>query len=527
MDFGRRKAFSAVLAVILVASIGGYLAFLAWNQHLADYSRTSNLIQPEDLTYMGAFRLPYGEGNASWAWGGSGATYYPGGDPSNLDAYPGSIYAIGHDQAMMVAEISIPEPVISRNLSDLNTATLLREFTNIRVGVGDLDELFSRADIHVGGLAYLPPQGMQTSGKLYACWGAHFQEEEQNLPSHMWCDLDFSNAAGAWRVGSTYLELYQSNDYMCEIPAEFADQYPALRGFYLATGRFREGGHGGQGPNLYAIAPWMDGNPPGDGTELSAVRLLGYSSTHPDGYDYGGGHTMNGYHDSDEWTGVAWLTAGSKSAVIFVGTKGQGECWYGYSDGTEYPTDGSEFTGTVPDYPHNDRGYWSTSFQAQIIFYNPEDLAAVASGTMEPYEPQPYAALSLDEYLYNIDKVNHPDFPVERNKNRVGGCAFDRASGYLYIFEYRGEPAGEGWNDDNAVVHVFHVGGQEEMRISAFPRGLGPSLLGEAGEADGFSLFRRVREIAFRSCVHFGFPVMLGQVMEDWLEVKDEGDGWG
>ncbi len=418
----------------------------------------SDLLLPSDLTYIGAFRLPYVDGGVDWSWGGTGAAYCPDGDPGNDDAYPGSIYVIGHAGSMWVAEVSIPEPVVSRDLSALNTATLLRGFTNIRAGVGELDELFSAADIRVGGLAYLPAQGAQTSDKLYACWGAHFQTDEQDRPSHMWCDLDFSNAAGAWRVGSTFLELYQTNDYMFEVPREYADSDPSLAGFYLATGRFREGGHGGQGPNLYAIAPWQDGNPPPDGAQLTARRLLGYSSTHLDGWDYGGGHTLDSYHDSDEWVGGAWLTAGDRAAVIFVGTKGKGDCWYGFSDGTVYPTDGSPFTGTVPDYPHDDRGYWSTSFEAQMIFYDPDQLIAVANGTLDPYVPQPYATLSLDSYLYNVDKVNHPAFPPERNKYRIGCCTFDRQDGLLYVFEYRGEPAGGDWNDDYPIVHVFSVG---------------------------------------------------------------------
>lgn len=407
-------------------------------------------IAPSDLEYVGAFRLPAGTAdNISWDWGGSGATYYPGRN---------SIYAIGHDQTMYISEFSIPSPVNSRNLADLNTASTLQPFTNVRTGVGQLTTLFDNSDIRRAGIAYLPALGSQTSAKLYLCWGDHFQEGDSNLPSHMWCDLDFSNAAGAWKIEGDPM-LYRTNDYMFEIPASWANANASTSGMYLATGRYRDGGWSGQGPNLFAIAPWADGNPPANGAELNSVVLLGYSSTSPDGYDFGGGHTMNNYHNSDEWSGGAFLSAGSKSAVIFVGNKGLGTDWYGFSDGTQYPIDDPpEFPyPAVPAYPHDARGWWSTSFEAQVIFYNPADLAAVANGTMQPYEPQPYATLSLDEYLYNIDKVNHASFPDNRNQYRLGGCAFDRANGLLYIIEYRGEPAGGEWNDDRAVVHVFQV----------------------------------------------------------------------
>jgi hypothetical protein len=179
---------------------------------------------------------------------------------------------------------------------------------------------------------------------------------------------------------------------------------------------------------------------------LPSTTLLLYSSSRTEDT-----YTINNYHHSDQWSGGAWLTASNKAAVIFIGTKGQGTCWYGYADGTVCPTDGSEGP-PPPPYPNNDRGWWSTSFQAQMIFYNPDDLAAVAAGTMASHQPQPYATLSLDAYLWRIDKINHPDFNVNQNKQRLGDCAFDRDRGLLYIVEYRGDA-----ENDRPLVHVFKV----------------------------------------------------------------------
>jgi hypothetical protein len=48
--------------------------------------------------------------------------------------------------------------------------------------------------------------------------------------------------------------------------------------------------------------------------------------------------------------------------------------------------------------------------------------------------------------------VNHPDFNVNRNKQRLGDCAFDRDRGLLYIVEYRGDA-----ENDRPLVHVFKV----------------------------------------------------------------------
>jgi hypothetical protein len=150
---------------------------------------------------------------------------------------------------------------------------------------------------------------------------------------------------------------------------------------------------------------------------------------------------MNNYTEADEWSGGAWLTAGESSAVVFVGTKGLGNCWYGFSDGTVWPDE-------VPDPPHDDRGWWTDSIKAEILFYDPSDLAGVAHGTMQTYEPQPYTTLDIDPYLYD------PGFDFERDKRYlVGAACFDRAHGFLYVIERRAD-------EEKSLVHVWKVNHQ-------------------------------------------------------------------
>ncbi|UCH25406.1 MAG: hypothetical protein JSV66_15970 [Trueperaceae bacterium] len=148
---------------------------------------------------------------------------------------------------------------------------------------------------------------------------------------------------------------------------------------------------------------------------------------------------MTNYHDSDEWSGAAWLTAGDRGAVIFVGTKGTGSDWYGLPDGTVWPDEPP-----YPEDPENQRGWWSTGFVAQIVFYDPADLAAVAAGTMEPYEPQPYATLNIDDVLYNLSS--------SQQKYQLGAAAFDRGNGLLYILEFNGDTEFE-----QPIAHVWQV----------------------------------------------------------------------
>ena len=431
------KCFLSVLLIIIFCARG--FAFTntgliptAYSQRKA--SRSAR-IQPSDLTYQGAFRLPDCPDtpeNVGWEWSSwcAAMAYYPDGNPDGPDdGYPGSIFGIGHDHSQYVSEINIPVPVnsASKNLSELNTAETLQSFHDIQAG------LFGSMELPRVGLAYLPAQGSQTSGKLYFAWAPHMGEAATD-PSHGWCDLNLSNpqSVGVWRIGSYW--NYVTGDYLFPIPQTWADAYTPNK--YLVTGRFRDGGQGAEGPSIFAIGPWNDGNPPANGSTLSVTPLLLYGNAYEDNPI-----TMTNYQHSDEWNGGAWLTAGNNSAVIFVGTKGQGNCWYGCADGTD-----------APPWPDEDRGWWSDRFIGQIIFYDPADLAAVAQGEMETYQPQPYAFMEIDDYLYHIGS--------QQQKYHVSTAGFDRERGFLYVFE-------PGVDSDKPIVHVWKVSGSSGLSAPA------------------------------------------------------------
>ncbi|NOZ00212.1 MAG: hypothetical protein GXP40_13585 [Chloroflexi bacterium] len=404
-----------------------------------------DVLQPGDLEYLGAFRLPVASGGSNWEYSGQGLTYYPGGDADGPDdGFPGSLFGFGHDQHMLVSEISIPAPVISKNLDDLDTAATLQPFQDISGGLFDIQAM----DIPRAGLAYLPPQGEQTTAKLHFAFGQHFQEFGD--PSHGWSELDLSHpqAAGPW-VFDGYTN-YVTDDYLFEIPPEWADAIgPGLR---LATGRAREGPWSGLGPALFAYAPWQDGNPPEAGATLRTLTpLLLYGEQLPGETDIVSDESraMRGYGDSDHWAGGAWLTAGDKAAVIFVGTKALGRSWYGFGNGVVWAYDCAERTPPtcpeVPEWPYDNRGYWAEGYQAQIIFYDPADLAAAARGEMRTWEPQPYAALVLDEFLF--DPAVRPE---DYKRDLVGAAAFDRERGLLYVVERLAD-------EYKSVIHVWKV----------------------------------------------------------------------
>ncbi|MEW6716369.1 MAG: hypothetical protein AB1345_02525 [Chloroflexota bacterium] len=434
----------------------------------------SQRLQPEDFEYLGAFRLPGGDDPPqTFAYGGNAMTFNPDGDVANTDNFPGSLFVMGHDRIAygdlpngnQVAEISIPVPIVSDNLDNLNTAGFIQEFQDVTKGFfTELEE------IPKVGLQYLNLS--ETGPKLYLAWGQHLQPPD--IASHAWFNptLATPNLQGVWFIGNQ--DLYSVNGYMFEIPAAWADVY--ANGRYLATGRMRDGGQGGMGPTIFAFRPWLPGGePPPSGTHLDETTLLLYEkSTNTTEIT----HSLNGYQHPDEWEGGAWITTSSgKQAVLFAGTKSNGtKYWYGYihPDGPQYPCVDTEVTdfpscrladGTAC--PSQDlasccnenlgdcvsmRGWWTTHFDAQFILYDPADLARVALGELVSWELQPYASLDIDEHLY----MNPPEWDLimlgwgDQRRYRIGDVAFDRKNGLLYVLELYADGA-------KPVVHVWRI----------------------------------------------------------------------
>jgi hypothetical protein len=443
------------------------------------------LIQPEDLEYVGAFRLPGGEDPPlTFAYGGNAMSFRPGGDPASTDGFPGSLFLTGHDRIAyggvpdgdQVAEISIPAPLIAGTVDDLPTAQLVQGFHDVTAGY-----FTNLEEIPKLGMAYLDDP--DTGELIHLCWGQHLQPPDE--ASHAWvsADLENPNLQGVWFIGNQ--SLYSTTGYLFTIPRAWAAAHAGGR--MLATGRMRDGGQGGMGPTLFAYRPWLeDGSPPPSGTRIAETPLLLYASVY-DTPDIE--RCMDGYQHPDEWEGGAWLTTPSgRSAVLFAGTKSTGtKYWYGYihPDGPEHPCVDDHVTDFVTcrmangePCPPEDlsgcceegvdcvsyRGWWSTRWDAQLILYDPADLARVAAGTLEPWEPQPYAVLDIDDHLYlNApvwDEVN-VGWGVQR-RYRIAAAAFDPDAGHLFVLEQLADGG-------KPVVHVWKVhdrGGRAPRRPS-------------------------------------------------------------
>ena len=345
--------------------------------------------------------LPDESGGSSWDYSGRGLTYYPDGDPAGgEDGFPGSLFGVGSDLQEYVSEISIPVPVLSKNLEDLNTAETRQPFADISGG------MFGETEIPRLGIQYLPALAGQLTGKLHFVHGQHFQDFEA---SHGWSDLTLDNPS-QWDRGFSMDTPITSPATICSRSRRLGVYIPGAP--RLATGRFREGVWGGRGPTLIAYSLPEDGSPLAPHATLQDVTLLLLYGVQEAGLTdiiSDESMQMEDYHADDSWWGGAWLTSGRRAAVILVGTKALGESWYGFANGVVWEYDCAEQNPPscpeVPEWPYENRGYWGEDYQPQILFYNPADFVAVANGQVQSWEPQSVCGAGPDgEFLRSGDR---------------------------------------------------------------------------------------------------------------------------
>ena len=458
-----RKCLIAVLVLACAGSCQGTLA----HQPAAD------LLGMDDFLYLGAFRLPEGEERPlTFSYGGEAMTWIPDADsPGTPDRLPGLLLIMGHNRmpygelpdGNQVALVTIPAPVNSRDVEDLSRASFIGEFHSVASGY-----FTEYVEIPRVGMQYLDAAGGQ---RIHLCWGQHFHFEDTSTATHAWFGLDLSDPGmqGPWFIGNQ--SLYSTNNYLFDIPVQWTQDNTG--GKLLATGRFRDGGWSGMGPALFAYSPWPDasGTPAAPQTRLQETVLLLYQSSETT-EDIE--RAMDGYQHGDEWEGGAWITTSSgKHGVLFAGTKSTGDrYWYGFINpaGSAYPCLEEEFIGEfilcrdadgtpcgneaswVCTEPASGRGWWSTSFSAWFILYDPDDLASVARRDLQPWEPQPYAHLVIDDYLFfNPSAVDTNILGTgTQRRYRIGDIAFDREHGYLYVLELFADEA-------QPVVHVWEI----------------------------------------------------------------------
>ncbi len=419
------ELFDVPKAVAMVAAISAQLLVFFSGACL------SSTINPEsDLIYLGAFRLPNEySGGTYWAYGGTGMTFDPNGDPEGpSDGFSGSLFCIGHPHRSCVSEFSIPAPAVSvsKDVDELPMAETLQGFADVTEG-----RQTGPSGIVLCDIQYCPAQGVRPADKLYWVLCSN-SVPNATRTSFGWSGTDFSDlqSAGLWRLNG--FDFAATSKYLFEIPAEWADEYAP--GKYLAAGGNRHVGGGSWGPALYAFSPWNDGNPPGDGGAADAVELL----------RYGFYNRAADFGSNDRYPDGAWIEAGNKSAVVLAGIKS----FRTRAGGREY------FGEAQPD------GCWNNGYQGEpyygcMLFYDPFMLAKAARGVLSPDEIQPYARMNVENYMFNRGC----------RTEILAGVGYDRKNNILYA----AEKFVDVHDEKKPVIHVFKVEDQNSEPDSEPP----------------------------------------------------------
>jgi len=388
----------------------------------------SDHLQPSDLTYQGAFRLP-----SDCNWGSRGLSYYPAGNGGL-----GSLLVTGFDQnAPEFAQVSIPEPTTPANWQDLPEAIMLTSMTNFDGGLlSQYDTEYESFSEHtvVSGIAYVPQRGSQTSDKIYGSIDFWYGVIDESHPTIWFAEIDGSNARGLYHVGPWMLPYHgnKSGDYIFSVPQWYADMYLDRR--TLVTGKTRGAFNGSQGPTLFAFRPWDSENPSGD---LDAVPMLWYNIFYPDCAGPNVGDKANcDYPDftmCDKWEGGGFVESGEKRAILLLGIKGLGDNTYGTPPP---PTNACE----------DSQGYHCDPYERQVIFYDVDELGEVAQGTRDAWSVVPYLIWQPEEfYLGDAER---------QTCGEVGSMFSDIEGNRLFMIE---KGFGGHTNENAAIVHIWSV----------------------------------------------------------------------
>ncbi len=355
-------------------------------------STDNELVQIEDFSYLGAFRLPGG------TYGVSNVNYAIGPLAYNPDHH--SIFFAGHDHHHAIAEFAIPELSLSDQLLDLNVADEpLQDFISLLElpAEGNPDALN-----RVTGMLYLDGQLIVNAENWYDAPG---DNKDTTLVATAGNDLANSAIKGYFELDGAA----RAGGYMAPIPAEWQASFGAayLTGWssvYSIISRYSVG------PTLFTFDPLemlavgTDSNGP-----VATTPFLNYA--------YGAGHYLSDEALVNEEGGASalwnylsngvygFIVPGTSTFAVF-GSSGGVNSGIGY----KITQDNGNLCGGHCAYAADDyyNYYW---------FFDVREILDAE----QPYDVTPYA--------YGAWSVPFDD----NGSHSIIGGTFDEESGVLYL----------------------------------------------------------------------------------------------
>ncbi len=394
-----------------------------------------------DLTYLGAFRVPYTNaptsrptanfsGGVAYQGGGHYMAFNPAGNGG-----AGSLFVSGIEQGS-VAEITIPAPISSTTLTALNQASYLQNFYDISEGQIAASIAAAGVEASMTGLAIANGKLVATMSELYGTTGLA-------LFTHFTHDLNLATPSVQTSRVSTPegLAFAYLSGFMTNVP----DAWQPLLGGPFLTGQMGLSivGRTSAGPGA-AFA--FDPTDIGSGPITDAVALQYYSlieGQHPLGPWDG----QNGTYGAVTFIRGMQIIANTSTLLVWGRNSNQP---YKYGMGTNDPAlDGTPVPGEPgviyyydPMFPTS-KGQHGYPYTFQFWAYDLNDLAAVKAGTKEPWEVAPYGVWPMTQFP--IDYVS-----------QSGAMAYDEAGGKLYLAQLDVD-RNNGLISTAPLIHVFSL----------------------------------------------------------------------
>ena len=389
------------------------------------------LVQKTNMVYTGAFRLPNlpftGNICDGFTFGGRGLAWNPAGNNG-----AGSLFTTGHHYCGYVGEFTIPTLINTANPTTLNRAALLQVLPN-RI-VDPIEGLLN--NIRLTGNTHPTINGLLVNnGRLVVSVGNDFSSEVQPV-SHLTRSIDLSTAGvnGPVKVfgNKTYTNPRFLAGYMCHLPSALHSTF----GVSALTGWVPQNivANSSNGPSAFGFNPGsLEGV-----SELAAETLLFYP--------YGNELQVSEVGESQSvwnWTSMTRGCAvpNGTGSLLFLGRHGTGT--FGYCSGSSDPSS------NCYDPTDSSSGEHAFPYVYKVWAYRLSDLLAVKTGTILPYQAQPYG-------IWNFTLPNEDI----NSAHGLGGIAYDPAGRRLFVVQEGALSGGE------IIIHVFTINNATSQAVN-------------------------------------------------------------
>jgi hypothetical protein len=339
-----------------------------------------------------------------------------------------SLFIGGHPYDVSIAEVSIPRPVNTDDVSSMAFADVLQEFADPTEGsIWDLSP--DDGAVLLGGL--LVDNG-QLFGTAYVYYDANGVQQASHYSRSL--NLNESSVTPFYSVWDPNQTGFVSG-YLAAVPPSWVGDLggPAVTGQCCIPIVSRTS----WGPDAIS---WNPSDLSGGRNPVPAAPLMYYNQDHDtlgpwEGSNaiYGGATTMGGLA----------LVDGTRTA-LYVGVNGTGDFCYGPG------TDDESLAGTPADddgeyfYCYDpmsfDQGVHAYPYTFQFWAFDMNDWAAVQAGTKDPWDIMPYG-------VWPFELPTGEPF-------RIGGVAYDARNQRLFVSEYFGDVDGYSYRP---LIHVFQI----------------------------------------------------------------------